>query len=206
MRTIVRCQADRRRDSRTPLLELLLAVARPTGTRSDARLLPRVTGQRLTATNEALATRLKRLLPGGLLIVHWSCTTTSAEAWSPNKASSESDSPSGLPHPDRKLKPRGGPMWWILFLVLGLGAGSWLTIHIIADYPPPDSRTKLVAVSVSGGVGGLVGGALFGRLLTVASDPMPLRAVGALAGIIGLGLFFGAMTAIAAGFADKPAR
>ena len=92
-------------------------------------------------------------------------------------------------------------MSWIFFLALGLGAGGWISIWIITDYPPPDSRGKLVGVIGSAGVGGLVGGALFGRVVAASSDPMPL-----LAGIIAVAFFFGALTAIAAGFADKPAR
>ena len=97
-------------------------------------------------------------------------------------------------------------MSWILFLVLGLGAGGVITIPIIADYPPPDSRTRLMAVMVVAGVGGLVAHALFGRFLIASSDPMPIMPVAALVGAVALGLFFGAMTAVAAGFADRAAR
>jgi len=97
-------------------------------------------------------------------------------------------------------------MWWILFFVVGLGAGSVITIPIIADHPPPDSRAKLMTVMVVAGVGGLVAHALFGRFLIASSDPMPIMPVAALLGAVALGLFFGAMTAVAAGFADRPAR
>ncbi len=88
----------------------------------------------------------------------------------------------------------------LIIIILGAGAGAYVTVHIIADMPPPEAARKVAWLIPAGGVGGLIGGLIFQATL---SDPMPGRGIVGLAAVVSLGLIASTVTAVAAGFAKK---
>ncbi len=100
-------------------------------------------------------------------------------------------------------------MDWIYAIILGAGAGVYIIVHIIADYPPPDITRKLWGVFAAGGVGGLAGRVLFSNM-AAGSNPMPGRALAGsdpmpmIVGVIATGFLAAGAAAVAAGFHNKP--
>jgi len=89
-------------------------------------------------------------------------------------------------------------MDWIYAIILGAGAGVYIIVHIIADYPPPDITRKLWGVFAAGGVGGLAGRVLLSNM-AAGSNPMPM-----IVGVIATGFLAAGAAAVAAGFHNKP--
>ncbi len=96
-------------------------------------------------------------------------------------------------------------MYLLLFLFLGFGAGAYVVIVNIADYPAPEIVGRLWMVLAAGPVGSLIGGFLFQNMI-VGSNPMPGGAIlsfAAVLGVIGAGLGASAGTALLAGFGRR---
>ncbi len=93
-------------------------------------------------------------------------------------------------------------MYLLLFLFVGFGAGAYVVIVNIADYPAPEIVGRLWVVLAAGPVGSLVAGLIFQNMI-VSSDPMPGRAILSFAAVIGGGLGASAGTALLSGFGRR---
>ena len=92
----------------------------------------------------------------------------------------------------------------LLIIILAGGAGAYIVVINIADYPAPERLAfKLWTVLAGSTLGG--GGlsyVLLGNMIG-ANDPMPARAILGAAGSVALGLIVGAGTAIGVGLHQK---